>query len=63
MMDYEQIAIEMIERLREKQDVEMRQLLDKLAQKLYKDHKWSKLIMEQRKKEKVLFGLRDYEEA
>ena len=37
--------------------------LDEVAEKLYKEHKWSKAIKEQREKEKILFGLRRYEQA
>lgn len=63
MLDYEQIALEMIERLRDKQDHQLRMRLDEIAEKYYKEHKWSKAVMQQRQKEKVLFRVKKYEQA
>lgn len=53
----------MIDKLKDRHENELRMRLDDLAQKFYREHRWSKPIVEQRQKERVLFSLKQYEEA
>jgi len=48
MIDYEKTALDLINRLKERHEQEVQQRLNELAHKYYKDHKFSKKVVQQR---------------
>ena len=60
MTDYEATALTLVEQLKSKQDQEVYDCLQYHTEKFYKDHRWSKQIIELRKQEKIYFKVKDY---
>lgn len=45
MVDYEQIALDMIDKLKDRHENELKVRLHDLAQRFYQEHRWSKPIV------------------
>jgi len=53
MREYEETALDLMDKLKERHQTEVEELLKHATQLFYKNHKWSKQVIEARKQEKI----------
>lgn len=63
MADYEQTAFQLIEKLKMKQEQEMIETSEKIAEDFRAKVRGTKNIVEKRKQEKIFFSVKDYDRA
>ena len=60
MKEYEETALDLMDKLKVRHQKEIEEQLKYQTQLFYKNHKWSKQIVEARKQEKIYSQVKDY---